>query len=236
MGPKREAPLAANGRAPKAQKSSLETPEVLQKSSLAKRCIDILKVLNFDAIMARCPTATKALLREYQRFLALKVVLKDFDASVLSPPPEVDTLWHAHILDTKHYRATFIDHNPEGGLDVVARHARRSTALAQYEQLFGAAPNLWTAAALPARTSEQDANEVVTIKVCAQDGTHLFFKINRDARLEKLKAAFCRRQKVRADSVRFLFDGQLIFPEQTPKELDIEDGDIIDVTVNQEGC
>ena len=36
--------------------------------------------------------------------------------------------------------------------------------------------------------------------------------------------AFCNRQGVAMSSVRFLFDGSRISPNQTPQELEMEDG------------
>ena len=36
-------------------------------------------------------------------------------------------------------------------------------------------------------------------------------------------------------SVRFLFDGNRVNPNQTPQELEMEDGDVIDVMVEQQG-
>jgi small ubiquitin-related modifier len=53
--------------------------------------------------------------------------------------------------------------------------------------------------------------------------------------LQKLMAAFCQRQGVAQNSVRFLFDGERIAPTQSPKDLDMEDGDVIDVMVEQVG-
>ena len=40
--------------------------------------------------------------REYRRFLTLK---RDAPDAVLAPPPRVDRVWHAHILDTRRYHA-----------------------------------------------------------------------------------------------------------------------------------
>ena len=51
--------------------------------------------------------------------------------------------------------------------------------------------------------------------------------------LQKLMAAFCQRQGVAQNSVRFLFDGERIAPTQSPKDLDMEDGDVINVMVEQ---
>ena len=47
--------------------------------------------------------------------------------------------------------------------------------------------------------------------------------------------AFCQRQGVALSSVRFLFDGDRINPEQTPDSLGMEDNDSIDVVMEQVG-
>ena len=73
----------------------------------------------------------------YCQFLELKVMLQDFDATILSQPGYVDVMWHEHILDTKNYLeccgglGNVIHHNPDGGLDVPARMTRiRNTEIA----------------------------------------------------------------------------------------------------------
>ena len=65
--------------------------------------------------------------------------------------------------------------------------------------------------------------------------TTVFFKCKPDTKLEKLMRAFCQRQGVAMESVRFLFDGNRIRENQTPNELEMEDGDSIDVVVAQVG-
>jgi len=47
--------------------------------------------------------------------------------------------------------------------------------------------------------------------------------------------AYCQRQAIDANSIRFLYDGQRIQAEHTPKELDMEDNDIIDAVLQQTG-
>ena len=47
--------------------------------------------------------------------------------------------------------------------------------------------------------------------------------------------AFCQRQGVNLNAVRFLFDGTRINSDQTPEGLEMEDGDVIDVMVEQQG-
>lgn len=48
-------------------------------------------------------------------------------------------------------------------------------------------------------------------------------------------STFCTRQGIHLASVRFLFDGNRINGRQTPQELEMEDGDTIDVMVEQRG-
>jgi small ubiquitin-related modifier len=131
------------------------------QTSAAQKCLDILDLMNFDSVRSSV-NVPASLLGEYKRFLALKVAARDFDASVLSPPQDLDTIWHAHILDTNHYRIVcdalggfFIHHNPNGGADAVARDSRRQTALTHYEQSFGTAPECWKRGVRPVLGAQQ---------------------------------------------------------------------------------
>ena len=47
--------------------------------------------------------------------------------------------------------------------------------------------------------------------------------------LMKLMNAFCSREGISTNSVRFLFDGNRVNETQTPAQLDMEDGDLIDL-------
>lgn len=64
-----------------------------------------------------------------------------------------------------------------------------------------------------------------------QDGEEVFFKIKSTTQLKKLMDAYCQRQGLAANNVRFLFDGERLHEGQTPKELSMENGDEIDVLV-----
>ena len=149
------------------------------QTSAAQKYLDILNLMNFDSVRSSV-NVPASLLGEYKRFLALKVAARDFDASVLSPPQDLDTIWHAHILDTKHYRivcdalgGNFIHHNPNGGADAVARDARRQNALTHYEQSFGTAPECWKCGVRPVLGAQvvQHTNEAKrTRKLPAAEG------------------------------------------------------------------
>jgi hypothetical protein len=68
-----------------------------------------------------------------------------------------------------------------------------------------------------------------------QDGGEVFFRIKSTATLKKLMHAYCDRQSVDPQSIAFLFDGRRLRAEQTPAELEMEDGDEIDAMLHQTG-
>ncbi|CAK9226638.1 unnamed protein product [Sphagnum troendelagicum] len=75
----------------------------------------------------------------------------------------------------------------------------------------------------------------INLKVKGQDGGEVFFRIKSTATLKKLMHAYCDRQSVDPQSIAFLFDGRRLRAEQTPAELEMEDGDEIDAMLHQTG-
>jgi small ubiquitin-related modifier len=59
------------------------------------------------------------------------------------------------------------------------------------------------------------ASEHLNIKV-TDNNNEVFFKIKRSTQLKKLMDAFCDRQGKQMSTVRFLFDGTRVRPEDTP--------------------
>jgi small ubiquitin-related modifier len=57
--------------------------------------------------------------------------------------------------------------------------------------------------------------EHLNIKV-TDNNNEVFFKIKRSTQLKKLMDAFCERQGKQISTVRFLFDGTRVRPEDTP--------------------
>ncbi|XP_052179046.1 small ubiquitin-related modifier 1-like [Diospyros lotus] len=79
------------------------------------------------------------------------------------------------------------------------------------------------------------ASAHINLKVKGQDGSEVFFRIKRSTQLKKLMNAYCDRQSVEFNSIAFLFDGRRLRAEQTPEELEMEDGDEIDAMLHQTG-
>lgn len=75
----------------------------------------------------------------------------------------------------------------------------------------------------------------LNLKVKSQDGNEVYFKVKRTTQFSKVMSAYCKKVGAEQESVRFLFDGTRIRPDQTPGDLDMEDEDEIDAMVTQVG-
>ena len=75
----------------------------------------------------------------------------------------------------------------------------------------------------------------INLKVVGADNSEVHFKIKKTTQLKKLKQAYADRQGVPLNSLRFLFDGQRIGDEMSPKQLEMEEGDVIEVYHEQTG-
>ena len=94
---------------------------------------------------------------ELARFLTIKALDYDVNASIYSPSNEVDAAWHAILLSPKKYYDlcqsllfhnikdlkvlpnVVIDHDPNGGS--YGRRERYENSLNRYTELFGELPN-----------------------------------------------------------------------------------------------
>jgi len=79
------------------------------------------------------------------------------------------------------------------------------------------------------------SSEHLSLKVKSQDGNEVYFKVKRTTQFSKVMTAYCKKVGQDLESVRFLFDGQRLNPQQTPADLDMEDEDEIDAMVQQTG-
>jgi small ubiquitin-related modifier len=75
----------------------------------------------------------------------------------------------------------------------------------------------------------------INLRTVSQDGNEVYFKIKKITPLKKLINSYCERQSISSSNVRFLYNGQRILDEQTPKSLEMEDNDVIDVVLQQTG-
>jgi small ubiquitin-related modifier len=78
-------------------------------------------------------------------------------------------------------------------------------------------------------------DDSINLRVMSQNGSEVYFKLKKTTPLSKLMDTFCQRQGLNPDDCRFLYDGNRVRGEQTPKSLEMEDEDIVDVVQSQVG-
>ena len=71
-------------------------------------------------------------------------------------------------------------------------------------------------------------SELIVIKVVGQDLT-LLLRLKMSTNMAKLKKSYADRLGVGLGDLRFLFDGEFIDDEETPKALEMEQDDVIEV-------
>ncbi|EJT98153.1 small ubiquitin-related modifier [Dacryopinax primogenitus] len=81
----------------------------------------------------------------------------------------------------------------------------------------------------------QDSNQPINVKVVTSTGDEVFFKIKRNTKMSKLKGAYAQRVGKDVQTIRFLYDGERLGEDETPASLEMQDGDTIDVMVEQVG-
>merc|ERR1711920_376898 len=90
-------------------------------------------------------------------------------------------------------------------------------------------------AAPPAETKPEGGAEPITVRVRDQTGEETFFKIKKTTKMSKVFSTYAQRKGVQVASLRFLLDGERIDPNQTPKQLELDDQDQIDCMLEQMG-
>jgi len=81
-----------------------------------------------------------------------------------------------------------------------------------------------------------DSNsEYIKLKVVGQDSNEIHFRVKMTTQFGKLKKSYSERVGVQVGSLRFLFDGRRINDTDTPKLLEMENDDVIEVYQEQSG-
>merc|ERR1712020_282080 len=80
-----------------------------------------------------------------------------------------------------------------------------------------------------------DETEYIKLKVVGQDSNEIHFRVKQTTQMGKLKKSYSERVGVPVTSLRFLFDGRRINDDETPKALEMEQDDVIEVYREQTG-
>ena len=76
-------------------------------------------------------------------------------------------------------------------------------------------------------SAPQDTSEHVNIQVKGEDDTVINFKPRTGGQLKKLMDAYCARQGLQVEQVRFHFGGNKVHGSDTPSDLKMKDQDVI---------
>jgi len=71
------------------------------------------------------------------------------------------------------------------------------------------------------------------IKTVTEDGSEIYFKVEYDKPLRKLMELFCNRAGIARSKARFYFNDEVIGELETPADLEMENGDAIQVMVDK---
>ena len=84
-------------------------------------------------------------------------------------------------------------------------------------------------------SQNKDEAEYSKLKVVGQDSNEIHFRVKMSTNMGKLKKSYAERVGVPVSSLRFLFDGRRINDDETPKALEMEQDDVIEVYQEQTG-
>ena len=81
----------------------------------------------------------------------------------------------------------------------------------------------------------EDGEATLMLTVKDQTGDEMSFKVKKETKLGKIFKAYADAKGVDMNSLRFNLDGDRLNAESTPKMLELEDGDQIDVSLDMVG-
>jgi small ubiquitin-related modifier len=84
-------------------------------------------------------------------------------------------------------------------------------------------------------TGGSSDSEYIKLKVMGNDANEIHFRVKMSTQMAKLKKSYSERVGVPVASLRFLFDGRRINDDETPKQLEMRNDDLIEVYQEQTG-
>lgn len=226
-------------------------------ADLADIAVRLLKVIQQNRSLS------SSHIKEYFRFLEMKIKLRDIDATKLSPSEQIDDVWHLHILDTKNYQSdiraiaihfnvpdvVMLHHNPV--IDPKSRQERRLKTFDTYKLMFGQEPSTFCWKELHDEVNGQRDNVELAmmmrwretdptmsqIFVKTMMGTTLSFNvhINRDT-VELVKQMIEYKTKIPVDHQRLIFAGRLLADEKTLSFYNISKESTLHLVTSLRGC
>eukprot|EP01039_Chlorochromonas_danica_P005143 gene5144-5651_t len=82
--------------------------------------------------------------------------------------------------------------------------------------------------------ADQAKEGVISIKI-KEGSEELAFRVKKTTKMSKIFDTYRSRRGLEAGAVRFMYDGRRVTAEETPKTLEMEDGDLVEAFIEQQG-
>ena len=81
----------------------------------------------------------------------------------------------------------------------------------------------------------EEGDNSITISLKESSGELMSFKVKKTTKMEKIMSAYSQRKGMALNAFRLVFDGSRLKAEDTPKMLEMNDGDQVDVFLETVG-
>ncbi|KAH0791502.1 putative small ubiquitin-related modifier [Histomonas meleagridis] len=85
----------------------------------------------------------------------------------------------------------------------------------------------------PDPSQDSSTQETVNLTIKDPQGEEIYFRVKKRAKMGRLFNVYCKRTGIDPTTMRFFHQGERINEEQTPDDLNLKDGDVIDAFVRQ---
>jgi ubiquitin-like protein Nedd8 len=197
------------------------------------------------------PTMVRRLMMEYRRFISAKVHTQDFDATMLSPCPLVDIVWHQHILMTRDYISfcksickELIHHDPYGEFQKSSKTKRYRKTIdyflnnnyhtgGRYDKL---PKDLWFSEESRVHFESSNCKKQFQLFVQAINGNTKTLNVCPDVKIWQLKLMLQYKTGTSMNDIRLIYSGKDLYDDETVSSYNIAPESTMHMVLKIRGC